>query len=402
MGMTADFWALASDAAERFRLADKETQFPYLRGMLDTFEMLAFTRASRSGFGLEVAAFLVMRKLGLKWVSQVPIAAVFEGPGIEEAQGPSRLFVDAIDDLDVYLRIIDGCLARLEPLGRGTWQAWAAQHGVGEDALIQVFRKLFGSMPDHDGRYANGILNFPKGENLDRCLRQVRLDRLDKVRFLIAACIPNAIYRRDGTCFENVSTGDRARWMSRTTIDPPAREIFAAQVSAGGVLHGTVDADDTWFNGTVVPLPSDVLSLVLKLPDAERHPAAPALLSVAWREEARRTRTYAPTPESELRAKALLSARWSGIAQEELGKLPPGTRIQAIVVDYVQLPGSNAKTLMNVCLVGYEHAGTTGVPVGGPLQGGDIRRGARCEVHIDKWVQERSGMKPYLSFRSWL
>jgi len=150
--------------------------------------------------------------------------------------------------------------------------------------------------------------------------------------------------------------------------------MFAAQASADGVLHGTVDADDTWFNGTVVPLPSDVLSLVLKLPDTERHPTAPALLSVAWREAARRTRTFAPTPESKVRAKALLSARWGGIAQEELEMLPPGTRIQAIVVDYVQLPKPDARSFINVCLKGFEHAGTTGVPVGGPLQDGDIRR----------------------------
>lgn len=106
------------------------------------------------------------------------------------------LTASCLDDLELYLRVWQGWFSQPDPDAR---RRWARAHGVNHEALAKV-ENLLGLAP---GAEKGTLRTFWAIDQKGLMRRDVDFVRLDAVRFLYAASVPQAIYERksDGRCF---------------------------------------------------------------------------------------------------------------------------------------------------------------------------------------------------------
>ncbi len=173
------------------------------------------------------------------------------------------LTASCLDDLELYLRLWQGWFSQPDAARR----RWAHAHGVNPEALAKVENRLGLAAGAEKGT----LRTFWAIEQKGLMRRDVDFVRLDAVRFLYAASVPQAIYKRkpDGRCFRygdpsKQSPGYFHQESVWAAADAPVsrfdgqvtRRYCAARakpISGRPILRHAVWLADDWLQGGATP-----------------------------------------------------------------------------------------------------------------------------------------------------
>ncbi len=174
------------------------------------------------------------------------------------------LTANGLDDLELYLRLWQGWFSQPDANAR---RRWTRAHGVNPEALAKV-ENLLGLAP---GAEKGTLRTFWAMEQKGLMRRDVDWVRLDAVRFLYAASVPQAIYeRKSGDRFFRYGDSSKQRpgyfhqesvWAGTDAparrLDGPVRRRYCAARTKpmGGqpILRHAVWLADDWLMGGAAP-----------------------------------------------------------------------------------------------------------------------------------------------------
>ncbi len=128
-----------------------------------------------------------------------------------------QVYGKALDDLELYLQIWQ-CWASQS---RDKRARWARDHGLSHSALEQVRRRV-GIGPDAEGGLMSAFLPL---EDKGELWRDICFEKLDKVRYLYAAAVPDSLFRLTGQRVEP--------WADRAGTWKPHEETVWSPAAAG-------------------------------------------------------------------------------------------------------------------------------------------------------------------------